>query len=631
MPLIGLLAIWALLILLPASSAAQTPASSLRIIDVAHDPGGPMTVTFEATSSVASLEVLLGDTPVDFELTSTNSPAPRLILVIENSASITATHRTQIQTAALDLIDVIGDSTQVAIIAYGAGTQTALPFTTDRDAIATAITALPGAGGAALFSGVAAAADLATQAGGETLIVVVSYGWDWGSLSTTTRQASLAAIQASGAPVYVQSMVFFGEDIAYLTALSTTGTIHSLTELSALPNAATHLSKNTTAQHTIEIDRTQLLLGEHQLTLTLAGQSTTASIVDNSILSIGVTDSPADGSPLALLIKSNDELASTTLVATLDGNPIPIAAEGSITVDPWQFAPGDTSIEVRALLADQQIASVGSTITIPTLEPVISTTTTEGGSALIATLQAQPGTVTTLVALIDGNSVATSTTATLEVALPAEGIISIEARTADSIVLATASVTIEATAQLAPPISPAITPGNNPPIQLLAAGLAGLLTLVALAVFWRRKRTPSTPPLASATPASAAEQQPPPLSPHPPVELHPVGNCDIVIDRHGQQQERLPLGPGAISIGASPLCDITLNGRDMRFVHAVIGPNGPLLQIHRFGPITIDGRPVKDQVVNLAFDATLVIGNTTFTIVSQGEQPRQLRNGIVAA
>jgi von Willebrand factor type A domain len=537
---------------------------------------------------------------------------------------MTGTQLAQLQSATLDLIATLGDGTRVAIVSYGNGAQVALPFTADQNAITSTLSALPLSGTAALYSGVEAAANLVAEASGETLIVVASYGWDWGSTSTTTREASLAAIEASGAPVYVQSLVVFGEDVAYLGALSTTGTIHGLTRLAALPDAATLLSRDAVTRYTIELDRSLLALGEHQITLTIAGRSASASIVDDALLSVAITDAPSDSSPLTLLVTANDELAGTTLVATLDRNTISIAADNSITLDPWQYAPGDAAIEVRALLADQRIASVSTSITIPTLVPLITTETTADGSALVATLRSQPGAVDELTASIDGTTIGTSATATIEFPLPSEGIVSIEARAAGGAVLASSAIALEATPQITPQIDSTTEPATSPLYTVIAGGLLALALVTALVITRRRKHRPSTRALEAIAPPSSPDETAPPPVPHTPIELHPVGNCDIVISRHGQPEERRPLGPGAISIGASPLCDITLDGRDIRFVHAVIGPDGPSLRIHRFGP-------VKTEDETLVLGAMLVIGSTTLTVTGRGEQAGQTSDGIVAA
>lgn len=627
-PLLALLAVWALVILLPSSSAAQTPDAVIRIIEVVHEPGASMTVTFEApTSSLDSLDVLIGETAVDFAVTSSATP-PKLIFAIENSANMTSVQRAQLQAAALDLVDRVGNGVQVTIVAYGAGMQTTLPFTADRDAIASAISGLTVSGGAALYDGVEAAADLASEADGEAVIVLATYGWDWGTLSTSSREASLAAVQASGAPVYVQSLVFFGEDIAYLTSLATDGSIHNLTALPNLTSAALLLGSNDVVQqHTIQIDSSQLMLGKHQLTLTLGSESASTSVTDQGLLSVTTTASPVDGSSLSLIVATNSELAGTTLTASFNGASHPIAADGSIEVDPWQFAPGDGSIEVQALIDGQAIATGTTSITIPQLDPVLSTDTTTDSTKLIATVQAQPGTVTGLVASVDGQPITTSATTTIEVDLPIEGTVTIEARATDGTVLGSSSVTFDAS----PQISSEAAPAASPPYALIVGGLVSLAVLGLIAAVWRRKQTSTTSAPDVIGPVAVVKEAPPIVTPHIPVALHPVGNWEIVINRRGHDEERLPLGPGAISIGASPLCDITLGGRDIRFVHAVIGPDGPLLRIHRFGPLIMDGHAFTEEAATLMRDTTVTIGDAVVTIGSQSEQRGRSKNDAAAA
>ncbi len=631
-PLLFLLAVWTFATLAPASTAAQTPDSAINIIEVTHDAGGPMFVTFEAaTADITSLELLVDGAPAEFELTSSMGTPPSIIFVVENSASMTAAQRAQFQTAASALLAAVDSATPTAIVAIGDGAETTLPFTQDHATVATTLAGLPVGGTAALYSGVEVAANLADDADGEVLIVVASYGWNWGSASTTTREASLAAIESSGAAVYVQSMVFFGEDVAYLTGIASDQTIHNLAVLAALPNAASLLEGNAVTQHTIEVDSSYMQLGEHQLTLTLGGESDSISVTDNGpLLTVSASNTPEAGNPLTYEITTNEELAATALVATVAGETVPVAASGTIELDPWQFAPGTASLEVSAMLGDTLISAATTELSIPNLEPVLTTEPSADG-VLVVSVQAQPGVVTQLVASVDGENVASSESTTIEVALPSTGTLTIDAVGTAGTTLSSTAVTVEPTALPTLTTEPA---PDSPPYELAAGGLLAALALVAIAGIRRRKRTTSLRVVeALAHPESDQRTEALSAAPHKRVELRPaLGECDVVLSRQGHEEERLPVGRGAVSIGASPLCDITLDGRDTRFVHAVIGLDGPLLRIHRFGPITIDGRPMKDDTVTLEVGTSLTIDGATLTVVTEGEQPkRRLGDGIVAA
>lgn len=623
--LLGLLGICLLGLLLPASSAAQTPDSPVRIIDVAHDPGGPMTVTFEvATSSLGSLEVVIDGAPVDFELSST-ATTPKIVLAVENSASLSSGHLAQLQTSILSLFDATNGNVELSIVAYGGGTEVALPFTSDRDTISSTIAGLSTVGGSALFSGVTTAAELATEADGDAIIVLVTYGWDWGTLSTDSREASLTAIEVSGAPVYVQSMVLFGEDTAYLSALSTDGVIHNIAQLASLPNAESLLGSDTsTTQHTIQIESSALLLGKHQLTLTTNGATDSLTVQDEGLITVTPPQSSTDGSPIPVGISVNDELAAATLTASLNGETLAFAADGSLQLDPWQFAPGDMPLEVSALLGELTLATASTSLTIPSLTPVITTETASEG-VIVATVLSQPGTVSALVAIVDGEVVTTSSTGTIRVELPSAGVVSIEAMATDGVALSSVALTSDST----PTASSTGGSSTNLLPVMLAGGLVALAMLGLLAVIWRRRQSTPTAPISEVVPDETTKPvvQTPPTT-HMPVELHPVGNWELVWKRHGHDEQRLAVGPGAISVGASPLCDITLSDGDVRFVHAVIGPDGPQLRIHRFGPVAMDGYPLREEDSVLALGTTLAIGNVLVTIGSLGTQSY---NGSAAA
>ena len=314
-------------------------------------------------------------------------------------------------------------------------------------------------------------------------------------------------------------------------------------------------------------------------------------------------------------------MAGTTLVASSEGTPLLIGDDGALSVDPWQFSPGDTSLQIRAQVDERTIATASTSISVPSLQPVISTDTASDPSRLVATVLAQPGTASTLVAISHGEVIATASAPSLQLEVPPDGQLTIEARADDGAVLASVAVTTEAAPQSIPQDT-----GTGAPSALIIAGLLSLGVTAALVVFWRRRSRPAPRSIPwKTTDITPTASPPPPV--HTPVRLHPVGNRTIVVTHPGLEQQHLTLGPGAIAIGASPLCDITVDGLDVRFVHAVIGPDGPELRIHRFGPVTMDGRPLQAEDSVLSTGTTLAIGDTLITVGSQ----EQIDDGAVAA
>ena len=131
----------------------------------------------------------------------------RLVIAVENSESLAAGDHDLVVNAIRSLLRRIDDSTEVALVSYGSRASLEVPATTEHDLVIQRLQDLEPAGGAALYSGVAEAARAAQGAAGPAAIILFTYGWDWGEGSTEDATASLEALELSGAPLYVQSLV----------------------------------------------------------------------------------------------------------------------------------------------------------------------------------------------------------------------------------------------------------------------------------------------------------------------------------------------------------------------------------------------------------------------------------------
>jgi MYXO-CTERM domain-containing protein len=639
-----------LVVAIPRPSEAQTPTGALVVGPIQHRPDGTITTTVSGSAdALASLEAFVDGAPATLEVSSNASSGPaRVVLAIENSVSMTALQLGQLRAAIGDLVAALDPADEVAIVTFGNGAAVALEPTADRGAVTAALDVMTVAGGSALYSGIATAAELA--AGSPSLVVVVTYGWEWGALSTHTRDASSAALVESGAAVYVQSMVFDGIDVAYLTAFATDGTVHYAAELGSLASAATLLDSGA-EQHAVTVAAPPLALGAHELQLVAAGgdvqHTTSFEVTNEGWLSLAVT-TPEDGSaPITVAVSAATSLDGVNLTGIVAGRTL--TADGAVfTLDPWAFEAGTATFSVAATVDGAPAGEVASPVSIPVLQPLLSVTGSADGDTLTATFRSQTDSDAGLVAIAGGQVVAQSDTATLTIATDGLDEVTVEARSANGSVLASETVSpdsVPAPVAVGSPTGDQGSGGLSPPGSTMSIAAMAALALVALIVARRRRApaastaeartarewiaqenarteaapvTPEAEPLATPAPpaVTATRPAPAPVAIEPP---HPVAakahvDWEIAVRAPGRPDHRVPLTSGPISIGASQLCDLTLEGDSVRFVHLVIAREGDEVRAHLFGPVTIDGGEgrLEDQIV--APGAVLGIGDITLTV-----------------
>lgn len=665
---LGLAVIVILLVVVPRNSSAQT-VGSLNLSGITHGADGTIVASLTGSNEeLASLSVFVDGEPVPFEVSDgETSAASRVILAIENSVSMTPAQLFEVQSAANGLVASLNPADEVALVTFGGGATVALAPTTDRAAFDAAINAIGLDGGSALYSGVTTAGELAAG-NPSSLIVLVTYGWDWGSVSTHTREASIAAVSDAGASVYVQSMVFDGSvDIAYLAPLASDGVVRDATQVAAIAGASSILGTAAPAR-TLTLTSPPLPLGEHQIRIasdTGAERVATFEVVNDGLLTASVTAGAEPADPISVQVTSLAGLELLEVSATLDGVAVELGADGSAMLDPWALAPGNLNLEVTASVDGALAGSTAQTVRVPALTPLLTVDQSDD-QALTATLFAQPGTADTLVATIDGVTVAESAAGSLIVDRPETGTLTFEAR---SLGQAVASEQVSATEVVVPPVV-------DPPVDNAESGssiwtsptmllIPAALILVAF-VLGRRKwpRAAGVPavdapqvgvsglaePSDRPIPLPVAEKplmpqpksttmlggtRPPEIVPAPAVEPEPEFEPDVepvapvaaepsksrfgLFDRGAKgegaptpirpaqwvvvvrapdgQSHRVEVGYEPVSIGASKLCTVTLEGDAVRFVHLVVAREGREVKAHQFGPVTVNGqdRNVEDE------------------------------------
>lgn len=638
-----------LLVVLPQSSAAQrTPA--LEMGSPSHSADGTIVASLRASDEAAgSLAVLVDGDAVPFAVTSDGSATSgRVVFVVENSVSMTAGQLAELQVQMRELAGSLGPADQIGIVTFGGGASVSLPLTTDRGAFEAAVNAIEIGGGSALFSGIATATDVLSDDGSPALIVVATYGWDWGGLSSHSREVSVEAVLSSNAHLYVQSLVFDGSvDTTYLSSVASDGLIHGASQLASLADARSLLSGSSSAL-TLTVTSPPLALGAHELRVTSeAGddQRATFEVTNSGLLSLDLTAGAEAGDPIGGRISSVAGLDGLELSVSLTNAPLAVASDGSFSIDPWAFEDGARSLVVTASVGGRIASELTRQMTIPVLTPLIGVEQNDDGN-IVATVQSQPTSAGELVAVVDSTVIARSETPVLELERP-DADVTFELRAGDGTLLASETLlngSEPSTAVTAPSTGASESAGSS--IWTSPAVLGGLLGLaaVALALMLRRRRAE---PAFDGEPVRAVEDDPElddhnELEPIPLLarvdashEVHPVApeagalpptpirtpDWTVVVRTSDGQLARFDVGYEPVSIGASKLCTVTLDDDQLRFVHLVIACEGPSLTAHQFGPVRVDGKERNIEDEQVLTNSVMEIGDVSIWLEGIVQEP----------
>ncbi|HLF07817.1 MAG TPA: VWA domain-containing protein [Dehalococcoidia bacterium] len=126
-----------------------------------------------------------------------------IVLAIDLSGSMGGQPLAEAKQAAKALIDQLGPSDQVAILAFDDTVRVVQQFAQDRQILTGAIDNLATGGNTALYEAVARSVELAAQNGSpRRVVVLLSDGRDEGTQSGFDQSASLAAAKKAGVPVF---------------------------------------------------------------------------------------------------------------------------------------------------------------------------------------------------------------------------------------------------------------------------------------------------------------------------------------------------------------------------------------------------------------------------------------------
>lgn len=203
------------------------PAIEVTGTDLSEFPTVKLRVALSpelATSDLGAeqLEIAENGTPVEAQVTPLADQVVSVMLAIDVSGSIAGEGIAQAKLAALDLLDVLPDTSPVGVIAFSTGAEVVSEFTTDRDVTEAAIVGLDADGGTALYDAVALAAEQSGAVEADrNAVLVLSDGAD--SDSKRDLEAAREDIEGRIDDFYVVSLQTEQTDADALAALAEAG------------------------------------------------------------------------------------------------------------------------------------------------------------------------------------------------------------------------------------------------------------------------------------------------------------------------------------------------------------------------------------------------------------------------
>ncbi len=246
--LVGAVIVALAVILACSAAVAQESVGSavVQSVDIGQYPQVKLTITLPGgLSDKGTPEFAVTENGVDAKVSDAQALAPDaedagpldVVLVIDTSGSMKGDPLESTKKAASEFADTFAMQNRIAIITVSTRPAVALPFTSDRGRIASAIDSLQAKGETSLNDALAMAADVIRSSTGKPVgIVVLSDGG--GDTSRTPLDDAVKQVQDVRVPIYTVAMPSYEADPAPLRAMSTQtgGRLVATTDLAALPD-----------------------------------------------------------------------------------------------------------------------------------------------------------------------------------------------------------------------------------------------------------------------------------------------------------------------------------------------------------------------------------------------------------
>jgi VWFA-related protein len=290
-------------------------------------------------------------------ITGSNLPISA-VLVIDTSESMADVPLTAAKTAALAFLDNLAPGDEVALINFGSTAQVAQGFTTDLDAVRTAINNLEVRGQTALYDAATTAAQVASEANTpRRFVVFLTDGNEYGGLSTNPREAGGQLGLENNISFYTIGLGY-SVDTAFLTQLAegTRGQTYSYTDPDSLPEAYSYMANYLRAQYLIVLNTDLEPDGaEHELSVEAVGGSATTTFTAPDLYpQMTLTGLPTEpfSEPITITAEVSAVRGLGENTIQLDDTPLDVTFEttgdntatAQITIDPYDLDPSSPHV-----------------------------------------------------------------------------------------------------------------------------------------------------------------------------------------------------------------------------------------------------------------------------------------------
>jgi len=374
--LVGLIALGALLLPLVGLTQDATSIGTLEITGANATDLPTATVTANVLDN--NNRPILGLGVEDFTLSGELAELSRIIqvqnitadelpfatvLVIDVSSSMDGTPLQAAKAAAQQFIELAGENDPIAIVAFSTNVRLVQDFTTDKTVLTNAVENLAFGGQTALYDAGTFAIDIAANAPvPRRAVILLSDGAEFGGASTALREDAAARTAEAGVSFYTIGLGF-GTDRTYLQELAegSNARFYESPAPEQLTEIYTDLATLFRTQYVITLesdvpfDGTVYEFGLQANTeggMTDVGTGTVRAPIPVPLVSLpdGLFDEPL-AEPLTITpnIAADDDIS--TVEVLVNGEPIEFV-NGSLTIDPLNFAPGTYPLAIRVTDVD---------------------------------------------------------------------------------------------------------------------------------------------------------------------------------------------------------------------------------------------------------------------------------------
>jgi hypothetical protein len=359
------------------ASDLPTTIITANVLDTTGKPLPNLTVQdFQLSGAFAQVGRV-----VSVESTTDESVSFGVVLVVDTSSSMAGSPIEKAKEAARLFVNSIGANDPVAIIGFNQDPYLVIDFTTDKNALNTAIDNLSFGGQTALYD----ATVLGIQKASESpvprrAVIILSDGAEFGNSSGNLRESGLDEAIKQGVSVYTIGLGF-GTDRDYLKAIADGTNAQYIESPSPEQLAGIYggLAQLFRSQYIITIEADVPLDGtEYDLTLqanTPLGATNTDTATVRAPIPVPIVSLPTIASPvvsvtnIAPVILADDPITSIT--ATVNGTEVALE-NGVLVLDPATFAPGNLDLAFAVTDDNGDSANVSGSVEIGALPSAIT-------------------------------------------------------------------------------------------------------------------------------------------------------------------------------------------------------------------------------------------------------------------